>query len=835
MVEQNQSRQPVGALAGLRVLETAEGIAGAYCGLLLAGMGAEVIKVEPPSGDPARADGPFPGDLPHPERSARFLHLHRGKRGVIVDPNSENGRVRLITLLDAVDAVLDDHPPAERERLGLDATLLRTTRPALVLTLISWFGEEGPQAGWQGSELIAQAASGLMACTGEPGREPLQVGGAPAQYAAGQTAAAATLVALLRAVRSGEGGLLDISVQEAAADLLEMWSHGAYQGRPMPRLGSRHNSNYPFEVYPCADGYVGVHASPAPWSAMAELMDARLADPRYEARATRERYRDEIDPIIREWLAGKGKVEAYHAGQARRFAFGYVATAADLLESAHLRARDALPSITHPEAGTLRYPGAPYRMNATPWRDARAPMLGEDRSDLTRITAPAVPPSFAGKGATPESPGLPESHSKVSTESRSATIGLGSPIPRGEGMRGGRSALPLAGVRVVDLTQIWAGPRCTKVLADWGADVIKVESHKRTDSTRAYDAFLASPEPHDETAERAHNRRHQYEQLHRGQRSVTIDPTVADGRGRLLDLVRVSDVLVANFAYGVLERLGIAYPDLAAVRPDVIVLSMTGFGDSGPERDYVAFGVTQEELCGIYALTGYAGERPLKSGSNIGDPMNGMHGACAVAAALLHRERTGQGQYIELSQLESSLPLVGEVVLDAQMNGRNGGPAGNTHPRWIPHGVYPCRGEDQWLALACRDDAEWRAFCAAIDRPELSGDPCYAGAEARRRHAGTLDREIAAWTLQRDAREAATLLQAHGVPATPVLNSVQVGEDRHLHARGFLPVLRHPDGVERGYYGPLWRVDGRRPALRGPAPLLGEHNAEVFHGLLGVE
>ncbi|MGD9893292.1 MAG: CaiB/BaiF CoA transferase family protein [Dehalococcoidia bacterium] len=806
--------QFAGALYGVRIIETGAGVAAAYCGFLLAGLGADVLKVEPLSGDPARLDGPFSADLPDPECSGRFLHLNRGKRSVALDLASEPDRSWFLSLVATSDVLLDDHSPATQADLGLDDTTIRAAQPSLILTRISLFGENGPYAGWQGTELVVQAMSGLMACTGEPDREPLLIGGSPAQYAGGQTAAAATLVALFDRASDNVGTRLDVSVQEAATDLLELWSHGAYQNRAMPRLGARHNSGYPFEAYPCSDGYVGVHTRPGPWSAMADMVDARLADPRYEDAATREQFRAEIDPLICTWLANKTKFDAYHAGQARRFAFGYVATASDLLKSPHLHARDALVPLEHPTAGTLRYPGAPFRMRSTPWRDQRAPLLDEHGVNLT-----PRPPSLAGKG-----------------EPNSAVVDLNSPFPAREGGRGVRSAshLPLSGVRVVDLTQIWAGPRCTKVLADYGADVIKVEPLKRTDSTRSYNAFLAMPGDHGADAERVHNRRLGYEQLHRGQRSVTLDLTDAIDRERLFDLVRVSDVLAANFAYGVLERLGITYDDLVRVRPDIIVLSMTGFGDSGPERDYVAFGVTQEELSGVYGLTGYLGERPLKSGPNIGDPMNGMHGACAVLAALLHRTRTGEGQYIEFSQLESSLPLIGEALLDVQMNGRDALPGGNAHRSWAPHGVYPCRGTDRWITIACRSDAEWQRLCDAMERPDLVTDHRFATAAARRSHGAVLDRQIGDWTRGRDSMALASKLQACGVASGPVLNSIDIGADDHLRDRGFLPVIRHPDGVDRNYYGPLWRIDSARPALRGPAPLLGEHNDVVFGELLGV-
>lgn len=250
-------------------------------------------------------------------------------------------------------------------------------------------------------------------------------------------------------------------------------------------------------------------------------------------------------------------------------------------------------------------------------------------------------------------------------------------------------------MRVLDLTQIWAGPRAAKVLTDYGADVIKVEAPTRFDGNRAYPRFVSDRRNRLIASESEHNYRTQFEQLHRGQRGITLDLRSAPGARAFRELVAASDVVIANFAAGVIERLGIGWSRLRQVNPRLVLVSMPSFGDDGPERDYVAYGVSQEELAGLYALTGYASEGPLKTGSNVGDPMNGMHAALAVAAALTERERTGLGQYVELSQLESSLQFVGETILEYGLNGQVRGPAENAHPRWAPLGIYATAGSDQ--------------------------------------------------------------------------------------------------------------------------------------------
>jgi crotonobetainyl-CoA:carnitine CoA-transferase CaiB-like acyl-CoA transferase len=511
---------------------------------------------------------------------------------------------------------------------------------------------------------------------------------------------------------------------------------------------------------------------------------------------------DRVEPAIERWLAGMGKIEAYHAGQAGRFGFGYVATAEDLVRSPQLEARGFFRTIEHPAAPGARYPGPPFRL-ASDWRDARAPLLGEHTDEVL---------------------------AEIGERNR------GDPGPAGVAPSADPMQ-PLAGVRVLDLTQIWAGPRATMVLSDYGAEVIKIESPGRTDGTRGYPRYLAESQAGTVQTEREFNRRSGFELLHRGQRSITLDLRSESGRGAFRELVAVSDVVIANFAHGVLERLGASWDELAPINPRIIVVSMTGFGDSGPERGYVGYGVSQEELSGIYGVTGYEGDEPMKSGANIGDPMNGMHGAAAVIAALIERDRSGSGQYVELSQFESAVGFIGEAILDFTVNGRVTRPAGNSDALWAPHGIYPTRGDDRWLALVARDEDEWRRLLDVLGGAELAADARFRRRAGRVERHAELDAAMATLTAGRDRDELAAALQAAGVPAAPVLTSTEVQHHLQYETSRFVEVAAHPDGGEYRYFGPMWRINGDRPPLGGPSPLLGEHNAEVLGALtdLGAE
>jgi len=784
------------ALTGITVVDTTQGIAGPYCSMLLAGLGADVIKVEPPAGDYLRHWPPYVGGEQGREKSVHFLYLNRAKQSVVLDPSSAVDRDRLAELASTADVVIvggDSRP----DRWMLDTDALRSARPDLVVASLPLISSESEISHWRGSELIVAALSGLAACTGEADREPLKPGGQIASVAQGQTAATAIATAVLAVARGGTGSVIEIPAVEAAADLLEMWACGAYQRRPMPRMGREHNLNFPFEVHPAQDGYVGVHAGPGPWSAVTELIGRPdLDQPELHDPAMRVARRAEVVSAIESWLAVTGRVEAYHAGQAKRLAFGYVATAEDLLNSPQLNARDFFHSIDHPVAGSAVYPGEPFRL-ASGWVHGRAPLLDEHGSQIPREREPTAASAHADE-PRPADP-----------------------------------LAPLGGIRVLDLTQIWAGPRATKVLSDYGADVIKIEAPSRFDSTRGYPRFLADLKAGRVSDESEHNRRTQFDQLHRAQRSITLDLRSAAGAAAFRELVAVSDVVIANFAAGVLDRLEIGWTELQEVNPQLVLISMPSFGDTGPERDYVAYGVTQEELAGLYGMTGYEGEPPLKTGSNVGDPMNGMHAALAVSAALVERERTGDGQYIELSQLESSVQFIGETVLDYAINQEVSVPCGNAHARWAPQGVYPTTGEDEWIAVAVEDESQWQALVEVLGVPELSADPRFTTEGERHEARLALDMALGAATASRDRFELASELQDRGVPAAPVLNSIEVQHHRWLTEPGFVQLLPHPAGEYR-YFGPIWSIGGERPALRGPAPRLAEHQIEVLSALTSL-
>jgi len=399
----------------------------------------------------------------------------------------------------------------------------------------------------------------------------------------------------------------------------------------------------------------------------------------------------------------------------------------------------------------------------------------------------------------------------------------------------GDNRLPLSHIRVIDLTISWAGPKVTQVLADLGAEVIKVESIQWIDAQRGRRRPpRGMPQyPNREPGARPWNRSQAFNQLNRNKLSSTLDLSHPQGRQLFLELVKLGDVVVDCFSARVMDKFGLGYEQLRAVRPDIIVMSMPGFGKTGPYWDYLCWGSMVDCIGGQAAIRGYPDGEPFMPLA-YGDPISGLTGAFAVMAALHYRERTGQGQFIDFSQLEAFTPLSAEALMDFVMNRRLHQPMANHHPTMAPHNLYPCQGDDRWVAIAVATDSQWQALCAAIGRPDLAHDQRYADVLGRRHHQAEIDDILREWCLSRSPEEVTHTLQQAGVPAGPVMNHPDLYHDPHLRARGFFSEVHHPDAGSHPYAGPTWKLSESPARIRRPAPCLGEHNAFVFAHLLGL-
>jgi len=383
---------------------------------------------------------------------------------------------------------------------------------------------------------------------------------------------------------------------------------------------------------------------------------------------------------------------------------------------------------------------------------------------------------------------------------------------------------PLAGIRVADFTWVWAGPFCSLQLAHLGAEVIRVETASRTCVTR-----LLPPWP---DAQPGVNRSGYFNQYNQGKRSLSLN--LKDERAMEIarDLIRASDVVVENFAAGVFARMGLGYETCRALKPDVVMISLSGYGASGPESEYVSYGPAQVPLSGFSSVTGYRGWRPMHIGVSYGDPTAGLQGATAVLAALIHRRRTGQGQFIDLSQWESTMALLPEAILAQTMSGHAPERDGNRDPSWAPHAIYRCAGDDRWVSIAVADNAEWRALANVIE-PALAADTRFASAAARKQNEDALDAAIGAWCATRTREEVRDTLQAARVAAFPVMTAKDLHDDPHLGSRDYFVELPHPEVGIRRHMGIPYRLHGTPIAVWRAAPCLGEDTDYVLRDVLG--
>ena len=406
------------------------------------------------------------------------------------------------------------------------------------------------------------------------------------------------------------------------------------------------------------------------------------------------------------------------------------------------------------------------------------------------------------------------------------------------GPQKGQTSRPaLKNYRILDLSRIWAGPYCTKLLADMGAEVIKLESLSVYDSHRGpiNPARGIAAYPDGEPGEEPWNRNGWFNCLHFSKYGVTLELTDDASRRVFERLVSISDVVIENFRQGSLERLGYSYDDLRRHRPDLIYVSMPAFGNSGPWQKYVAYGIGQEQLSGMAHMTGYPGEGPMKSGINHGDPITGSHAAGVVLAALRYRRRTGKGMFIDVSQQESAVALIGGHVLEYQMTGQEPERAGNRSAVYAPHNAYPCAGDDRWVTIAVSSDQQWRRLAGIIGGPELAADGRFATLSARLQHEDALDRIITVWTKDKDAYEICHRLQDSQIPASPVLRGPDLLSDPHYADRGTFETIDHPQVGPRRYPGIAWKMSATPGEVRWPSPTLGQHNRQIYGDLLGMD
>ena len=796
-----------GALRGLRVLDLSDSIAGQFCCRMMADSGADVTLVEPPAGSPIRSMPPL-----DPARdgvgSLLFFHLSLGKGSIVLDRGTEQGRAKLIDLARGVDVMV----------VGADADRdsLCEANPACVVALVSDFGEDGPLRHWRGSEMIFQALSGMMNENGTAGREPLYGVGHRAQYAAGVGVYLTVLAALFARKSIGQGQQVALDVAMNTSSMAPpATAEYAYSGIQE----SRGENRRPFMVVRCSDGWVSVWVHPYAWAAFCKAANIpELAtDPRFALVKERLENWEALTACVQQRVGILSGDELLERLLKDRVAGAKAYTATELWNATpHLRERHYWQAVpTH--SGIRPVLGEQFRMSRTPGHVSRgAPRLNEHDA---RALASDAAPATQGAG--------PTAGCSASAADRARSRAARAALPGAPG--------PLAGLRVLDLTTAWAGPMTGRILAFLGAQVVKVESASSPDIWRMHNAqFQPRRYPGGEAGERPHNRCASFNSTNHNKLSLSLDIKHPKGLAAMHRLAATVDVVICNFTAGTLSRMGLGYDALKALNDDIVVLEMPGFGNTGSLAKAAANGTTMEMAAGMCAMIGYPGGAPTTTGQFYPDPMGGFNGAAAVMTALMHHQATGEGQYIEMSQVEASMQFIGEELLHAIATGQDPQPQGN-RVRWAaPHDAYAASGDEQWVAIAIGSDAEWRTFCGLMGNDALAGDPRFASFEARWRNQDLLREPISSWTRQRAKADIANLLQAAGIRAAPVNGASEVISSPYLAAREAFVTLTHPEAGTHAYMTLPFRLSLTPGAQYRASPCFGADNRQVLAELAGL-
>ncbi|MCT7661195.1 CaiB/BaiF CoA transferase family protein [Mycobacterium deserti] len=769
------------ALAGLRVVELGTEIAAPYCTKLLADLGAEVCKVEMPAGDPLRGWGPFADESQ--DNGALFEYLNAGKLGLTVDLGTQAGLAKLHELVARADVLVEDLPPGPVDRFdwGLDRASLERINPDLVVVRVSDYGQEGPRREQPSTSLTLQAASGWVN-TREFGRAPVQAGARIPEYIAGGYAALAALTAL-RVGDAVRGRVVEADVS-AFESLICSLPYPMLMAERLKSMGLPTNSKAApmLGIVRAADGWIGINCLTGQhWLDVCAMMGLPEFGEHQLAIMLGGPERDEFFAKAQPWLDSMPVADLVELSQAMRIPAASINDGSSILDCPQYRDRDFFVE-SGPESARFRRPGAPFRLSRTP------------------AAAPRPAPTRGAVDAVQWSTGRERDGSDTAD-----------------------AASPFAGLKVFDLSTFWAGAYLTCYLGAFGADVVKVESIQRPDGHRYSGSLLRSSDDWYEIGPL-------WQGTNLNKRDITLDLSTDAGRELALRLAADADVVIENFSPRVVEQFGLDYDSLVKINPGVVMVRMPGFGLEGPWRDYVGWALNIEQLAGMSAVTGFADGPPCNL-QGPADPIAGVHATVALLAALEHRRRTGEGQLIEVAQIEVGAAVTAEPVIEYSMTKRVREREGNRH-RHYAQGVYRAQGDDDWVALSVRDDTDWVAVTEIIGRPELRDDPRFVSAHARLLHHDEFDEVIGAYAAARSAEEAAESLLRHGVPAQRLMTGDRMYDVDQLDARGFYEDLDHPIAGRQRFPGWPFRISpGPSRHHRTPSPTLGQHNDGVLRAL----
>ncbi|QWG17205.1 CoA transferase [Bradyrhizobium sediminis] len=778
----------MGALSHLRIVEIGSAAAASYCARLFADFGAAVHKIEPPQGDPLRRTAP----LTPKGQSAWFAFLNFNKSSVALDAGSA---ARLTELIENCDILIDGRAVDAADCPVLDLAALKQRHPGLIHVDVSWFGPDGPYAKFEATDSTIRALTGLVKLVGPVEGPPAHAPDFQTGIFAGLWGFIAAASSVLGRMQDGHGRTSALSIFESSIAVTEYIMFESFtRGDIMRRIGvNRFWPTFPVGIYETKQGWLGVTTvTPAQWRAFCEMLE--LYDLRDDATlfmgVDRLQRMEEIESKFIPKLKQRTAQEWFAEGLKRKIPIVPVPDIGDLIGDAEKNSRGAIvPIAIGDETGFTA--GSMQRLTGTPPRRGGAvPAIGEgqratSRSSDVAVRAPAIEP-------------------------------------------GDLKRLPLEGVRVIDFSMGWAGPICTRTLADLGADVIKIEATQYPDWWRGVDRRPAY------VLEQMYEKSVRYCIMNRNKRGITLDLTRPQGLQLAKRLLADADLVVDNYSVEVLPKLGLGYEVLSELNPRIVMMSMSAFGAGSIHRDCRAYGSTLEQGSGLPSVVGDANGPPVMSHTAFGDAVGGLNGCAAVLTALIHARLTGKGQFIDLAQIECMMPFAAPWIVAHSIDGKAPVKHGNRHPDFVPHGCFPCAGSDNWIVVAVSGDAMWPKLCRVLGRADWAADETLGSAAGRRSIEGEIEAAIANWSSTRTPDDAMGALQAAGVAAGVARLPIELLKDPHLHARGFIQEIdrafigRHPQPSMP------FRENGAPFEIRSAPPTLGEHNREILAGMLGL-
>jgi crotonobetainyl-CoA:carnitine CoA-transferase CaiB-like acyl-CoA transferase len=811
----------VSFLAGVRVLDLTDE-RGLLAGRILADLGADVVQVEPPSGNAARRRLPRP-----PSSGADTSYVWEAyaanKRGITADLESPEGQRVLRELAAAADVLIENDGPAVQQPRGLDAEDVLRINPRLVYVSITAFGRTGPKAGYAASDLTLWAAGGPLDEHRDGDRPPLRISIPQAWLHAAADAAAGAQLALFARHTSGRGQLVDVSVQASlgAATLARVLAYavGDHPRDPagshtltaarVDQTGSGTATDPASKKWTCSDGLVEFHIGVGPatggfttnflrWMAAEGTPLGRFADLDFrtlphaiEAGTFTDADTIELRRLISEFLALRTKDEILAAAVTYKLMCVPIFSTTDVRESKQLADRAFFVEVGDGDRRrTVPGPFARITGAAGPTVRRPAPLLGEHTDEVA-----------AGWRKQPTQPTGPRAAQPAQP--------------------------PLAGLKVLDLSWVVAGPVVGRALADFGATVVRVESSRRVETARLAQPFVGGkPSPESSAL---------YGTWNAGKLGVTLDLQSGAGQAVARDLAAWADVVIESFSPGLIARWGLDYATLAAEHPDLIMLSTSINGQTGPLAKLAGFGNIGAALSGFQAIVGWPDRCMFGPFGPYTDYIGPRFALCALLGALEHRRKTGAGCYIDVAQVEAGVWFQAPEIADNADSGTVLERLGNADREFAPHGVYPTASPGRYVAVAVTTDEQWQDLARTIGREDLRIASDLRNVQGRRVRSVDLDAVLAGWTSTRTAEQVEQALQAAGVPAHVSASSQDFCTDPQLRHRGHLVTLPHPLFGQTVVEGPRYLLSDSPGMVRSAAPTFGQHNRLVLETLLGYD